>query len=352
MTTAVLVGAGSIARAHLVGLAQLAGVEVTGVCDLSQGLAEATAEEFGIARAYTDYARMLAELAPDVVHVTTSPAAHYRLARAALDANAHVFVEKPITTNRQELDALLDHAKSRSRHVVEDHNYLFQHSVQRVLELVRDGRFGTVNHAEVVLQVDHAGPGSRYREGGYRHPSLDLPGGVIGEYLPHVASLLLPFVGAHRAVHVTTQRNAGSPFPCDGISALIEGERATASVSVSLRSEPDLFTLRVMGTRMRALAGLFEPLLVLEEMRAGPRPLVPFRSNLGAAGAYARAGLRGLWERLAGRPPAFQGMRTLLRLFYDSLASDGPPPISPGEILGVHALADALVPREGVSCSS
>lgn len=351
-TTTALVGAGSIARAHLTGLLRLSGVRVVGVCDLSRGLAEATAEEFGIARAYTDFAQMLAELSPQVVHVTTSPASHYPLARTALDANAHVFVEKPITASRSELDALLEHAKARQLHVVEDHNYVFQGSVQQILAWLREGRFGTVQHAEVSLHVDHAGPGSRYLESGYRHPSFDLPGGVIGEYLPHVASLLLPFVGAHRAVHLVPKRSATSPFPYDGLFALIEGERASASVSIHLRAAPDGFSLRVEGTRMRALAGLFEPLLAVEELRGGPRPLVPLRTHLAAARAQLTAGARGLWGRLGSSPPVFEGLWTLERRFYEALARGGPPPISPGEIVGVHALAAALVPREGSSCSS
>jgi predicted dehydrogenase len=346
------VGAGSIARAHLAGLARLPAVEAVAVCDLSAALAEATAEEFRIARWYTDYERMLEETRPEVVHVTTTPASHYRLARAALDAGAHVFVEKPITLDGGELRALLDHAKARGRLLVEDHNCAFQRPVRRVLEWVRTGRLGTLEHVEVSLQTDFSGPGSRYLEKGHRHPSLDLPGGPLAEYLPHFASILSPLIGAHRRVHLSARRGAESPFPCDELAALVEGERATASLFASVRAGPDAFTVRALGSRMRALAGVWEPLLAIEETPGGPRPLVPFRTGLRSARAHAAAGARSLWQRLAGRPPVFEGMWDLLALFYAAVASGGPPPIRPDEILAVHALAAALVPGEGTACSS
>ena len=89
MIKAALIGTGQIARQHLGCLRTLPNVEVAGVCDLSPALAESTAERFGIPAWYTDYRRLLDEVRPDVVHVTTPPPSHFPLAsrlrsRAAL----------------------------------------------------------------------------------------------------------------------------------------------------------------------------------------------------------------------------------------------------------------------------
>ena len=88
-------------------------VEVVGVCDLSRAMAESAAERFGVPRWSTDSPAMLEESRPDVVHVTTPPTSHYPLAMAALDAGAHVILEKPATVTFDQLDDLVGHARAR-----------------------------------------------------------------------------------------------------------------------------------------------------------------------------------------------------------------------------------------------
>ena len=83
MLKAAVIGAGYIAREHLDALRSLRGVAIEAVCDLSPVMAEATADEFGARAWYTDHREMLSAVRPDVVHVTTPPKSHVRL---ALDA--------------------------------------------------------------------------------------------------------------------------------------------------------------------------------------------------------------------------------------------------------------------------
>jgi predicted dehydrogenase len=95
---AALIGAGQIARQHLACLKTLPGVELAAICDLSPATAEAAAERYGISAWFTDHRAMLEKARPDVVHVTTPPNSHFRLAMDSLDAGAHVIVEKPATS--------------------------------------------------------------------------------------------------------------------------------------------------------------------------------------------------------------------------------------------------------------
>src|SRR5215510_4936209 len=84
---------------------------------------EASAERFGIGAWFTDHLAMLQQVRPDVVHVTTPPTSHFKLAMDALEAGAHVIVEKPATTTYGELEALIRRARQLGRHLVEDYNY-------------------------------------------------------------------------------------------------------------------------------------------------------------------------------------------------------------------------------------
>src|SRR4051812_48341412 len=133
MIKAALIGTGQIARQHLGCLRELPGVEVAGVCDLSPAMAESAAERFGVSAWYTDHRRMLDEARPDLVHVPPPPPSHFALAMAALDAGAHVVVEKPATSTFAELDSLIGRASERGRVLVEDYNYLFNDATRAIL---------------------------------------------------------------------------------------------------------------------------------------------------------------------------------------------------------------------------
>ena len=80
LVKAALIGAGQIARQHLACLKTLPGVELAAICDLSPATAEAAAERYGIRAWFTDHRAMLEKVRPDVVHVTTPPTSHFRLA--------------------------------------------------------------------------------------------------------------------------------------------------------------------------------------------------------------------------------------------------------------------------------
>ena len=100
---AAIIGAGHIARQHLACLRELPRVQIAGVCDLSRAMAESAADRYGVTKWYTDHRRMLDEARPDVVHVTTPPPSHFPLSMDALNAGAHVIVEKPATIHYDDL---------------------------------------------------------------------------------------------------------------------------------------------------------------------------------------------------------------------------------------------------------
>ena len=186
---AVLIGAGHIARQHLACLRELPGVEIAGVCDLSPATAESAAERFNIARWFTDSNVMLETVRPDVVHVTTPPGSHFALASTALNAGAHVVVEKPVTATYDELVTLAERSRQTGRALVEDYNYIYNSATRRILDLIESGDFGQVVHVEVFITLDILGKGSPFIDPNAPHPCLALKGGAIADFLTHLASL-------------------------------------------------------------------------------------------------------------------------------------------------------------------
>src|ERR1051325_9757759 len=90
-----MVGAGNICEFHVAAVKKLApDVELVGVTDLDAARAQASAEKWGTA-AYKDLDALIAAGAP-VIPLLPPPAAHARVAIAALERGFHVLIEKQI----------------------------------------------------------------------------------------------------------------------------------------------------------------------------------------------------------------------------------------------------------------
>jgi predicted dehydrogenase len=344
---AAVIGTGRIARQHLNCLAQMPGVQTVAVCDLWSGLAESTAERFQIPRSFTDHRKLLDEMRPDVVHLTTPPNAHFRLAADALDSGAHVIVEKPITPTYEEFRTLADKATSQQRVLVEDYNYLFNKSVRRIKALIDSGEFGDVTHVEIFICLDILGKGSPFADRNVPHPCLKMPGGAIMDFLPHLASLANLFVGAHENLStIWSKRQSQSPLPSDEFRAMIKAERGIVTLGFSANTQPDTFLLRVYGTKIRAEANLFEPRLTLQRMRKTAKPLIPLVNGLAESREVRRASLGGLWRKLSGSPGSYEGLWELLTQTYASIGADKKPPVTIKQMDEVNRLVADLVKED------
>lgn len=342
-----LIGAGQIARQHLACLQTLRDIEIAAICDRSPATAEAAAERHGAAEWFTDHEEMLARVRPDVVHVTTPPTSHFRLCLDCFNAGAHVIVEKPATATFDELKSLARVAGKNSLHLVEDYNYIFNRAPQEILRRVASGEFGAVTHVDVAICLDILGPNG-FADLNARHPALELAGGAIADFLPHLASLAHAFVGPSKACHTLWSKRRPSPLPFDEFRAVVGAERGSATLSFSASSQPDAFWLRVYGERMQATANLFETRLTFDGPRNVPKPLRPLFSGLEEGKTIRRAAVRTLLRKFKG-PGAYEGLWELIARTYRALGDNSPLPITTADVVEVNAMVEALKPKERVS---
>ena len=115
-----VVGAGRFATFLVEAVADLPEVEVRVVTDPDRRAAEAFADRFD-GRVCEDWQDLLGDPDVDVVVVATPPAAHASIARAALAAQRHVFCEKPLATDADDLAALVQTAAAHDPVLVVDH---------------------------------------------------------------------------------------------------------------------------------------------------------------------------------------------------------------------------------------
>jgi predicted dehydrogenase len=339
-----VIGAGQIAKEHLACLRDLPLVDVAAVCDLSSATAECAAEAFQIPRWYTDHRACLEQVRPDVVHVTTPPTSHFRIAMDAIDAGCHVIVEKPAAASFDEVDALAKQAAAQRRAFVEDYNYLFNRGPREILDWIRSGEFGSVVHVDVMICLNILGP-SGFADPNAPHPCQALPGGAISDFLPHLASLAHLFIGAHQEAHAVWTKRQPSILKYDEFRAIVEGERGTASLAFSSSAQPDAFWLRVFGERMQATTNLFETRLTVQRTGGGAKPIQALINGLQEGKAVRRAAIGTLARKFRGGPGAYEGLHELLGRTYHALAAGSPLPISADHVLAVNRLVAALNPR-------
>ena len=138
MTLRVLVvGLGSMGMSHALAYARIPGFEVVGLCE--RRIASRTLPpSLAGARTFSDFDEALEALRPDVVSVNTLPDTHARYAIRAMEAGAHVFVEKPIAENVESAEAVVAAARRLNRKLVV--GYILRHhpSWTRFIEIARE----------------------------------------------------------------------------------------------------------------------------------------------------------------------------------------------------------------------
>ncbi|MBC7237432.1 MAG: Gfo/Idh/MocA family oxidoreductase [Chloroflexi bacterium] len=145
-----IIGAGMIANAgHIPAWKnQKAAAEIVGVYNHHLERAQATAARHGIPHAYDDLARMLDELRPDVVSVTTPNMAHKPHTIQALQAGAHVVCEKPVATTYADAVAMFDAAQAAGRKLFVAQTGRFTADSIAAKEIADSGQLGEVYYAE------------------------------------------------------------------------------------------------------------------------------------------------------------------------------------------------------------
>jgi predicted dehydrogenase len=113
-----VVGLGTMGLSHARAYAAIDGFEIAGLC--SRGIANRAdlRTEFPGIQLFDDYAQGLATLQPDAVSINTWPDTHAAYATMALNAGAHVFIEKPLAETVAEAQALAALAKAKNRKIV------------------------------------------------------------------------------------------------------------------------------------------------------------------------------------------------------------------------------------------
>ena len=114
------------------------------LCDLSPDLLSEAAVRHPQARTTTSFEEMLADPELDAVIVATPVITHYELAKQALLAGKHVFVEKPQAQSSAEAEELSAIAQENGLVLMPGYLLLYHPAISKLKQLIADGDLGEV----------------------------------------------------------------------------------------------------------------------------------------------------------------------------------------------------------------
>ncbi len=247
MTRVAVIGAGYWGPNLIRNLDQLDALAAA--CDLSAERLATVREQHGV-RTTTSFDEILADPGIDAIAVATPVPTHFPLARKALLAGKHVFVEKPLALSAAEADALVDLADERRRVLMVGHLLEYHPAFTAIKELVAAGELGAIQHIRC----------SRLNFG-----TLRLAENVLWSFAPHDFSLLLRLAGEEpRHVAAAGYRILGTPRE-DAVHVDLEFPSGlSAHVHVSWLEPEKLHQFVVIGSRRMVV---FNDILKTEKLK-------------------------------------------------------------------------------------
>jgi predicted dehydrogenase len=252
--------------------------EVAALCDLVPERAAELGAELGVRDQFTDLDEMMARIRPDLVAIPTGTEYHYELSRRVLEYGAHIDVEKPLCTDLEQADALVEQARAKGVRIAVHHQRRVGPSLQAVRKALREGRIGEIRHL--------IGSCKGYY-GGYGLMNIGT----------HMVNDLLELLGRCRAVTATAMTGGRPITPEDvvvspGGMGIVVGERITATLEFDRgvtattlfhrfpRADSAAYMLEALGTEGRlfwkttAVWWLPTPHFVPDGERDGWQPLL------------------------------------------------------------------------------
>ncbi|MGA2363672.1 MAG: Gfo/Idh/MocA family oxidoreductase [Candidatus Aminicenantales bacterium] len=169
------------------------GVKLTAVSDISEKRLGLAQNHYPFIKGMKDPLDLIRSTDVDAVAIVTPVFAHYEMAREALLAGKHIFVEKPFTSTSSQAKELIDLAAKKGLKIMVDHTFLFTGAVKKIKEIINAGELGRLLFYDSV----------RVNLGLFQH---DI--NVIWDLAPHDLSVMAHLIknkpvalSAHGSVH-------------------------------------------------------------------------------------------------------------------------------------------------------
>ncbi|MFW5980761.1 MAG: Gfo/Idh/MocA family protein [Halanaerobiaceae bacterium] len=180
-------------QAHVSGINETEGAELTAVCDIKPGLVKEIAEENG-ANAYTDYEEMLKKEDLDIVNICTPSGLHCDMALKAAEKNIHVLSEKPLDIDLDKIDKTVEVFAEKELKLGCIFQNRFKPENKRKKEIVESGKLGRLIFSNAHIKWYRTQEYYEKNEGWHGTWDLDGGGSLINQSV-HTIDLMQWMMG-------------------------------------------------------------------------------------------------------------------------------------------------------------
>lgn len=174
---------------HMKAIEQINKIRVTALSDVNEERMIELEESCRAAETYLDYRDLLSDPNVDAVAVNTPPRFHEAIVLDALRAGKHVLCEKPLAETLEGCYRIKEAQHETGLIVLPAHNYTFTPSLIEMIKRVQKDSIGAINSVDVAFEnlLKSYRSKTDFRQ--------NLENGVLEDVLPHILSVLYPFVG-------------------------------------------------------------------------------------------------------------------------------------------------------------
>ncbi|MBW8349227.1 Gfo/Idh/MocA family oxidoreductase [Bacillus sp. IITD106] len=203
-----LIGCGHISKKHLKALSSCKDAQLTAVSDLNYERME-DAEKYYLTisgqgdpiKFYKNYKEMLEDENIDAVIIASFSGIHAEMANAALSANKHVVLEKPMALSIKESNKLIYLAQKHHKELMICHQLRFMPIMQRIKKLIDDGKLGKLLLGVCSIRINRS---PEYYSLAPWRGKWESDGGMLINQGIHVIDLLQWFLGEVETVYGET----------------------------------------------------------------------------------------------------------------------------------------------------
>lgn len=124
-------------------------LEFVGLCDINPGRVEFGKKYIGVnCNTYTDFEKMINTEKPDLLIVTTVDSTHHEYIIKGLNMGLNVITEKPMTTDEDKCQQILDAEKKTGKKVIVGFNYRYGTQFTKIKELLVNERVGEITSVD------------------------------------------------------------------------------------------------------------------------------------------------------------------------------------------------------------
>lgn len=320
MTRVAVIGVGSMGRNHARVYSELGEAQLLAVSDSSEETAARAGGQFGV-KAYTSYLEMLEKERPEAVSIAVPTALHKEVAMAALQAGAHLLIEKPIAATLEEGQAIIEEARRLDRRLMVGHIVRFNPAIQALKKKLQDGELGRIFQ----IFCRRAGP----------FPARIRDVGVVVDLAPHDVDIMRFLTGMDpKRLYAETEQRIHTDHE-DLIFALLRfPEGVTGALEINWLTPTKVREVLVLGERgLFRVDDLVQDLYFFENAHANDELWLPLRTIKGVSeGSSIRYALQ-----------RYEPLKAELQAFLKAVGGEMPVPVSGEDGLAALRLALALV---------